>query len=389
MQTAEYAQLAEGFLSCLNREEYLHLSGQKDTFDTEAIFEEFGSLFTRDAVLERLEKRGDLIGRYLAEFAVHAYVERRIRELTEQIANEESAAEIEWQGRPLPFRSACRQIMIEPDHEKRRALEKAIAGVVEAQNATRAERIQGQREVAQQLGFSDYRNLCEELSGLSLQTLHKEMNAFLIATEEVYRARIKDALEREGVSLSEATDADLRWVILAPRHEALFPADRLVPAAEATLRALGTPLEQQENVHLDLEPRPKKYPRAFCCPIAVPGEIWVVVSPRGGCADFLSFFHEVGHAQHFSHMDPGLPAPYRLMGDNSISEGFGFILQSVVLERTWLCEVMGFEDVPQDLLETGQLLDFWYVRRYSGKIAYELELHSGDGEVTEMKPRYA
>ena len=44
-------------------------------------------------------------------------------------------------------------------------------------------------------------------------------------------------------------------------------SDRMLPALEATLRDLGIDLASQENVHLDLEQRPGKSPRAFCSPI--------------------------------------------------------------------------------------------------------------------------
>jgi len=89
--------------------------------------------------------------------------------------------------------------MIEPDLEKRRALEKAVAQVIEEHNPDREQRIRGQRQVSQELGFANYRALCEELSGQDLRALGKQMSGFPKATDEAYRARIADAFRSEDL----------------------------------------------------------------------------------------------------------------------------------------------------------------------------------------------
>ena len=75
----------------------------------------------------------------------------------------------------------------------------------------------------------------------------------------------------------------------------------MLPALEATLRDLGIDLAAQANVHLDLEQRPAKSPRAFCAPIEVPGRVMLVIAPIGGRDDWEALFHEAGHAEHYAH----------------------------------------------------------------------------------------
>jgi len=389
MRTDDYARLAEQYLRRLRQEECAHFAGRKQTFDTGQIFDEFGELFSREAVLARLDDRADREGRYLAEFAVYGYIDRELRGLTEAITNEESSASVDCQGKVLPFRAACALLATEARQERRRSLELAVAESVARQNRLRAERIAGQREVAHQLGFADYAELCEEVSGQPLTALGAEMAALANATGPVYRSSMQAAFSRVEIETDGATDADLRWVLMAPRWENLLSREKLIPAAEATLRNLGITLSEQSNLRLDLELRPTKYPRPFCSPIAVPGEVWVVASPRGGWCDYLSLFHELGHAEHFAHTSPHLPVAYRLMGDSAVGESFAFVLQSVVMEREWLRRVMGLEKVPEELLQAGHLLNLWYLRRYAGKLAYELELHRHQGPVSDMMPRYA
>jgi hypothetical protein len=389
MNTSKYEKLAEGFFSQLCREEYLHLSGIKDTFETEVIFQKYSPLFTREAVQDLLANQTDRAERYLAEFAAHNYIECQLRELTEEIANGESAAEVVGPDGKLAFHAAGRQVMSESDPAKRRQLEGAIAKVIASQNGLREKRIRRQGEIARELGFSDYRQLCETLSGQDFDALAADMKLFLQETEELYRIWAEAALRQEGIVLSEATAADLRWVILAPKHEDLFPVEKLISVAEATLQGMGINLKKQKNLRLDLEPRPRKYPRPFCCAIEVPGEVWVVVSPRGGCIDYLAFFHELGHAEHFSHIGADLPIPYRLFGDKAVCEGFAFTLQSIVLEKAWLERFMGLPEAPPDLLAAARLFDLYNYRRCAAKLCYELELHSKNGKPKAMAEKYA
>lgn len=389
MDSAHYMRRAEEFAARLYTEERLHLSGLKDTFETEAIFDEFQDLFTHRAVLQRLEHREDRIGRYLAEFAVHNYVEQRLSHLTDRIATAQNATTVQVGDEYQPFYQALGQLTREPDRSRRLLLEEGVAAALAPQNADRAKRIAGQREIARELGFADYLVLCEELSSQPLRALGKQMAAFLDDTEPAYRSRIARALQGAGINPAEATDADLRWLLFAPRHLAAFPCEMLLPAAQATMTRLGLGDAQLDNLHLDLEPRSNKTSRPFCAPVRVPGEVWVVASPRGGWVDYLSFFHELGHAQHLAYTDPGLPFPCRFMGDDAVGETFAFLLQSLVLEPEWLRDVMCADAISGPLFESGQLVDFWHVRRYAGKIVYELELHGTDGPVTEMAVRYA
>ena len=84
----------------------------------------------------------------------------------------------------------------------------------------------------------------------------------------------------------------------------------MLPALEATLSDLGIDLHAQRNVHLDLESRPSKTPRAFCAPIEVPGKVMLVIQPIGGKDDWEALFHEAGHTEHYAH-DERRPARSR------------------------------------------------------------------------------
>ena len=88
------------------------------------------------------------------------------------------------------------------------------------------------------------------------------------------------------------------------------------------------------------------------------------------------------------NVDPGLPFEYRHLGDNSVTEGFAFLLQNLVEDREWLGRRLGISDADA-LLAHAQAERFVYLRRYAAKLAYELELHGGGGAVPALADRYA
>jgi hypothetical protein len=73
----------------------------------------------------------------------------------------------------------------------------------------------------------------------------------------------------------------------------------------------------------------------------VPDEIYLVISPHGGRDDYAALFHEAGHTEHYAHVDPSLPFEYRHLGDNSVTEGFAFLLEHLTEDPAWLAATLG------------------------------------------------
>jgi hypothetical protein len=112
-----------------------------------------------------------------------------------------------------------------------------------------------------------------------------------------------------------------------------------------------------------------------------------LVIPRvGGRDDYDALMHEAGHAEHYAHVDPSLPFEQRYLGDNSVTEGFAFLLEHLAADAAWLEDVLAVEDAGavRDHARGARLL---FLRRYCAKLAYELELHE-DGDVDRMRDVY-
>jgi len=163
--------------------------------------------------------------------------------------------------------------------------------------------------------------------------------------------------------------------------------EQMVPALETTLADLGIELRSQHNIHLDLEQRPGKRPRAFCAPIEVPGRVMLVIQPIGGHDDWSSLFHEAGHAEHFAHTSGALPLESKRLGDMAVTEGWAMLLQHLVDEPAWLNRRLDVPRVP-DIARAGAASLLYFVRRYSAKLLYEIEFFS-TSDAASMRPRYA
>jgi hypothetical protein len=386
MDLDAYRQGAEEFVSSLDREYYLHFSGQRDEFEIEAIYDAHEDLFTREAV-EWLREHGT---RPLFEFAVHGLIGRETRGGQAELARREAELEIEVDGESMPFRSAVAVQTNEPDPERRHAIDEARnAATDEALNPLLRELFERSHAVTEELGWRSTLEMCEELSGIDLRELGRQTSKFLEESAHLYRPAVEPELQEQlGLGFDRLRRADLPAFFRAPSLDAFFPAERLLPSLSETLAPLGIDLESQESVHLDTEARPRKSPRAFCAAVRVPDEVYLVIAPVGGRDDFGALFHEAGHTEHYAHVDPTLPVEQRAFGDNSVTEGFAFLFEHLTAAPEWLRRRMGVDD-PSPVVAHHRAVDFVFQRRYCAKLAYELELQDAPADLDSMRGRYA
>jgi hypothetical protein len=116
--------------------------------------------------------------------------------------------------------------------------------------------------------------------------------------------------------------------------------------------------------------------------------VYLVISPIGGRDDFAALFHEAGHTEHYAHVDAALPVEERLFGDNSVTEGFAFLMEHLVSRAAWLERRLGVQD-PAEVLAHSKAVKLLFLRRYSAKLAYELQLHDTHDSLDGMREIYA
>jgi hypothetical protein len=377
MPDPNYAERAEHFLIDLMREHYQVGAGLKDRLESAAIYDRYSDLFVEPSVRERARAmQQDKQALHLADFAVSGFIENRVKELSDRISNAELKATVTWDEQVIPYQNVRTVLVREPEPVRRHELLKRQVAVTAKQNPLRVERVSTQHTLAQQLGFSSYRAMIEALRGWDLPGLAKQLAPLLSNTEDVYEERLGAFLSDAHVTRRTADTSDVAYLLRAPEYDSLFPADRLLPAFVKTARGMGMEMESTPGLKLDTDLRPLKSPRAFCAPVRVPAEVYLVIKPIGGQDDYRAFFHESGHAEQFSHVDPTLPFAFRYLGDEAISETFAFLFENLAQDPRWLVDVLGVPLREAERYHRFALFGkLWLLRRYVAKLQYELHLH--------------
>ena len=383
-----YRDRADRFIASLDEEYYLHFAGHKERLDLEPIYDEFADLTT----LEQTQAIGAAVEgsntiRELWRFACEGHLGQLTKELEQKVAQAEAELKPTIDGEEIPFRMLKPSIMNEPDRGKRERLERVRNELVEEHlNPLYLEGHARTREAVRALGADNYYELYKGF-GYDLDALAAQCSAFLASTEQVYTT-IADKVfrERVGVPLAQAERWDKDRMMRAPKWDVGFPADRMVPALRETLKNLGIDLDSQANVHLDVESRPTKDPRAFCAPIEVPDRVMLVIKPTGGADDWSALFHEAGHAEHFAHTDGALSVEAKRLGDNAVTECWAMTLERLTDTAGWLSHLLDFPRPREYQAEAAAILTY-FVRRYSAKLLYEIEFHQAE-DPRELRSRY-
>ena len=372
----------EQFVAALNEEFYRHYAGLKETLDVEPIYEEHEEL-TRLETARRLESAPTELWR----FACEGFLGNLTREHQERAAAVEASLEATVDGEPVPYRMIRVAIANEPDRDRRRRLEEVRVRLLDEHlNPVYLEAFAIDRDAVVSLGSPNYYELYKRF-GFRLDELADECRELLDETERTWETE-GDRLFRArlGIGIADAGPWDVARLFRAPELDKIYPNDAMLPALEGTLRDLGIDLRSQPNIHLDVDVRPNKSPRAFCAPIEVPDRVMLVIQPIGGKDDWEALFHEAGHAEHYASTSPDVNFEARRMGDMAVTEGWAMLLQHLVTEPAWLNRRL---DVPKvsELAHDGAVSLLYFVRRYAAKLLYEVEFFQAEDSST-MRNRY-
>ena len=388
-------------MEALVREHYLAASGHKPNADLRRIFDRFAHLFgpgaldlTRDAFRTATPGSEDSrSARALLGWQIEYYASRELAELDErQIAWEAKAVIRVADGREVPYQRVPIELATEADRNQRLALDDARAALVERELAPlRAERLQRERDLIEALEIApNYVAAFEALSGIDVSALAAECERFLRETEstwaEVHGAAVRKHL---GIRPAEATRADALALMRATRFDPYFPAADMEPAVRRQVTEMGVSPEADGRIIYDLAPRPGKRSRAFCAPVRIPREVYLVLLPYGGATDYRGLLHELGHALHFGYVRDDLPFEYRWLGDNSITEGYAMLFDHLLHESGWLLRytALGRTRVA-DYRRAAAFEELQFLRRYSAKLLYELRLYGGDTPWSSLPDAY-
>ena len=130
----------------------------------------------------------------------------------------------------------------------------------------------------------------------------------------------------------------------SPQWDEGFPGDKMVPALEATLCRSGhRPRPRRQNVHLDIEQRPKKIAARLLRADRGPGQ-GDARDPADRRRRRLARLLPRGRAHRALRATPrrDLAMEEKRLGDNAVTEGWAMLLQHLTDEPGWLSRKLDF-----------------------------------------------
>jgi oligoendopeptidase F len=184
-----------------------------------------------------------------------------------------------------------------------------------------------------------------------------------------------------GVPVSELTRSDALALLRGSEFDAYFPAREMEAAIRRQVGDMGIDPVAGGRIRYDVGEREGKRSRAFCAPVRVPDEVYLVLRPHGGQTDYQTLLHELGHALHFAYTRPDYPFEYRWVGDNSVTEGYAMLFDHLMQTSGWLLRysTLGRRQLPA-FLRAAALEELQFLRRYCAKLIYETELYESMGD---------
>ncbi|HJR65766.1 MAG TPA: hypothetical protein VJ802_05020 [Gemmatimonadaceae bacterium] len=379
------------FMEEVSREYFLAHAGLKATADLQTIYERHAGILGEDALaLVREEFRGAAPGsdahrsaRLMLEWLTDSVASRALAALDErEIAWEGSAVVRLDDGRELPYQRAAIDIGNTANRDERMMIERARARVVESELAPlRRERFQREKELIEGMEIAPTFNATfEALSGVNLTGLVGECDDFLRDTQsmwdDVYAETVRSKLRMDP---ADATRADALHLLRAQEFDAHFPSASMEASIRRQTAEMGIDPDAGGRIIFDTGEREGKRARAFCAPVRVPDEVYLVLRPHGGQADYRTLLHELGHALHFAYTRPDYPFEWRWLGDNSVTEGYAMLLDHLMHDAGWLARYteLGRRHAPTFLRTVG-FEELHFLRRYCAKLIYEVTLYGGE-----------
>ncbi len=318
---------------------------------------------------ERLER--------LAFSCLEVVLHARIVALDDQFETFLARATVEVNGEKIPYQELSLRIQKEKDFNQREKLGSAIEKIHGQGNPYLIQILE--REILflkESAGLADYISYCQQKKKIAYSQLSENLWNSQKRTQTLYRDSMQRWLNEE---IQKPLGSISRWhtsyLLHMTQFDEWFPKKGFLKRIGSTFMALGIDLDRYSNIHLDLEERPRKNPRACCYGSKIPQEIHLIMKPVGGHCDYETFLHEAGHALHHANTDPNLPYEYRhLSRSHALSETYAFLLQNITMNTEWLTRIMEIDRTTAKKIRYYSLLtDLYMFRRYVAKFTAELK----------------
>jgi hypothetical protein len=318
-------------------------------------------------------------------------MDTQAKELTDEYARRESTATVEWDGEKVPSFGVPKKLAYELSMDRRRELHSRWLKSVTAINELRAARFESLHESARAIGFPSYRKLFQDVISTDYEKLAIRAEALLERTNTPYKSSLARVVTRDlpGITPTELHHSDYYLFQRISGLDRFFPAHDVMNTYKTAMKGLGIRVEQQTNIQIDCEMRPYKHPRASCLRINPPQDVRLLTAPIGGAFDYMTLFHEAGHAQHLGWTSPDLMTEHPefiYSPDYATTEGFAFLLNHLFHDPRWIQEHrpgVGAEEA-KSIVRDLAVLTTHTIRRNCAKLRYDVTLHDSSNLQSEQ-----
>ncbi len=377
----------EKFDEALAREHYLNSSGQKDELESSKIYKKFKHLFSKEHISEASKDVSTKEGKLLYDAFVGNFMGNELKKISDKSNSYEASATVTVNGQSIPFRQISTILMNEDIREKRKMLYESTKPVKKKLTAFEKKSWVKVYDLIKELSGKSYIDYLSFTKEVDYDALAAQLRDFLVKTENLHKDQLEKNMASIGVRLKDTRPYDYAYYARAKPFDSFFQKEKLVNIAKSFWSNFGFDIDNQKNVILDVEERPKKVPRAFCMPVKVPEEVILVIKPNGGQDDYQAFLHESGHTEHFANTDASLSYQFRSMGDHSVSESYAFLIEYLLANQLFLQKYCGMPEADakrfSHFIMEQKLQAF---RRYASKVIYELKLHRND--LTQLDDKF-
>ncbi|MCZ6776952.1 MAG: M3 family metallopeptidase [Ignavibacteria bacterium] len=316
--------------------------------------------------------------RYFRRYLTIEYIDKEITVLKDGVSNIEAAATVRFEGRQIPYRQVAGLLANEKKQSHRAALYSAVDPVLDTLNIILTQVEQTNLRLARDLGYTSYNHMIGELKEIPLDEFKKVAEHILAETESTYTVLLDEIVGKQlRLNLDKFYRYDRALLLRSHQFDKYFPSSTMMDVLNATYTQLGINLNTQKNLKIDAEVREKKNPRAVCYAVEVPNDVRVSIKPIGGLGDYSALFHEMGHGQHYASTKEHA-FEFKYLGEPTVTECFAFLSEYLLANQAWLRLNTSMPTrVLKEFIRFQAFHRLYFIRRYSAKFLYELQLHSG------------
>jgi hypothetical protein len=331
-----FEQQAEAFVRARAWREFSYQTGRRPGRGLVSLYEEdFPDFTSMDlwADLQAATPEDPRQHQALSTLLAAANLEARTRDFAVRTTRVQTSASAVFEEEDIPWRAVPGRWPLVAEVPRRHDLEDAWRAVWRTDLNPLLERWQEALRLGiAPLGAQDWLQFWSGLRGLDLANIARLADTVLKDTADVYGHALAVYLNQLDLPIDDVWRSDVEWAFHAPRFDAVFPERMRMPTVIRVFRDLGIELEEQTSIQLEYG----MLAGVQCLALEIPHDIHVVSRMEGGWRDLAGTLLGVGMAEHLAHTDASLRVWERWLGDDTPTTGYGFLIEGLVRDKTWL-----------------------------------------------------